>query len=242
MDGNGRWAKEKFLPRVFGHQAGIKTLRSVVESCPNYGVKYLTVYAFSSENWKRPYKEVENLMSLLSFYFQNEKSRLHKEGVCVKVIGDRQKLPSSILDLVDAIEDLTKDNHRFYLQIALSYGGREEITRAAKKLAEKVSSGNILLKDVTEEIFQNFLDTSFAPDPDILIRTGGEMRLSNYLLWQLCYSELFFVEKYWPDFLPDDLEEIIGNFKEKRHRRFGNVSLDAVDDIKMVDVNYAEAS
>lgn len=224
MDGNGRWATKKFLPRVFGHQAGIKSLRSVVECCPEHGVKYLTVYAFSSENWKRPPEEVSHLMSLMGFYFHNEKKRLHDEGVCVKVIGSRHGLPSSVVNLIHDLEDLTQDNDRFYLQIALNYGGRQEIVRAAQKIAHEVALGSVALQDITEEKFRQFLDGgNTVPDPDILIRTGGELRLSNYLLWQLCYSELFFLEKYWPDFTPSDLKRIICDFESKRHRRFGNI-------------------
>jgi undecaprenyl diphosphate synthase len=224
MDGNGRWASKRYLPRIFGHQGGIKALQNILASCAQYGVRYLTVYAFSSENWQRPSEEVKHLMELVRFYFQKEHERMHQEGICIRILGDRTKLPDSVIALIDHIETLTRKNTRFFLQIALSYGGREEITRATGKIIGKVIAGELDPDDIDENTLTNNLDTAGLPDPDLLIRTGGEMRLSNYLLWQLCYTELFFIKKYWPDFSTNDLAEIIHSFYTQRQRRFGTIN------------------
>ncbi len=212
------------MDRIWGHTKGVSTLRDIVRCCPDFGVDYLTVYAFSSENWQRPAQEVSGLLDLFQDYLQKETEELHRQGVCLRIIGDKKRLTAKLQALIQQAEDLTKHNTSLKLQIALSYGSRDEIVGAAKKLALDLANQRLTLNDITCESFSQALETAPWPDPDVLIRTGGERRLSNYLLWQLSYTELFFVDTYWPDFLPKDLEEILASYAQ-RVRRFGRIEL-----------------
>ncbi len=223
MDGNGRWAKSHNLPKLAGHRRGASAVKTVIKSAIESGVPYLTLYGFSSENWKRPSTEVRDLMALLRFYLKSEISILHKEGVRFCVIGDRNRLDDDIVKLIKEAEELTIGNNRLFLSIALSYGGRAEITEAARKLAEQVKAGDINSQDIDEELFEDNLFTSDIPDPDILIRTSGEQRISNFLLWQLAYAEFVFLDVLWPNFSKQDFDEAILSF-QGRERRYGTTS------------------
>ncbi|HRX72576.1 MAG: isoprenyl transferase [Hyphomonas sp.] len=223
MDGNGRWAKARGLPRAAGHERGVEALRRTVEAAPLLGIKHLTVFSFSTENWRRPAAEVSTLFGLLKAYVQRDLSRLTKEGVRIRILGRREGLPADIAELVDKAERETASNSEFCLNIAFNYGGREEILRAARKLALAVQSGGIAVDAVDESTFESFLDTAGIPDPDLLIRTSGEYRLSNFLLWQAAYTELVFTDVLWPDFDKAALERAIAEF-HSRERRFGAVS------------------
>lgn len=220
MDGNGRWAKNRNLPRVAGHKRGAAAVKTTIKSAITAGVRYLTLFGFSSENWKRSEGEVKDLMGLLRFYLKSEISLLHKEGVRFSVIGDRQRLDGDIVKLIDEAEKLTHANTRLSLSIALSYGGRAEITKAAQELAAKVKAGEIEPGDIDEELLGSHLYTSDIPDPDILIRTSGEQRLSNFLLWQLAYTEFVFLDTLWPDFSEQDFADAIDLY-HRRERRYG---------------------
>ncbi|MCO5066029.1 MAG: isoprenyl transferase [Rhizobiaceae bacterium] len=220
MDGNGRWAKARGLPRAAGHRAGVEALRATVRAAPDLGVEWLTLYAFSSENWSRPQSEVSDLMGLLKLFIRRDLAELHKAGVRVRIIGAREGLEQDILALLREAEVLTAGNDRLNLNIAFNYGGRDEIVRAARKLADAARGGEIEPSAITAERFAAELDTSGMPDPDLIIRTSGEMRLSNFLLWQSAYSELVFMPCYWPDFGAQHFEEAIRTFSE-RDRRFG---------------------
>lgn len=224
MDGNGRWAKKRLLPRVAGHKKGADAVRRCVESSVELGITHLTLFGFSSENWKRPVEEVNALMGLLEFYLKNEVKRLHSEGVSIRFIGDRSCLADSIIKSIVECERLTQDNSTLILTIALSYGGRDEITQAAKTLAMKVAAGEMSADDITEDAITQSLYTHDIPDPDLLIRTSGEQRISNFLLWQIAYSEFVFMDVLWPDFnkshLEDALKELSG-----RDRRYGMISV-----------------
>ncbi|WP_166415510.1 polyprenyl diphosphate synthase [Cochlodiniinecator piscidefendens] len=220
MDGNGRWATQKGRPRIFGHQAGAKRVREIVEACPDNNVKYLTIFAFSTENWKRTQTEVAGLMSLFRRYIIKEAENFMKEGVCVRFIGDRIKLDKKLRKLMDDIEEMTANNTRTNLTIALNYGGRDEVARATKRLAEDVAEGRLNPKDVDEETLPRYLDTYVLPDPDLVIRTSGEARISNFLLWQSAYAEYEFIETLWPDFTPDVFEKVLKGYGT-RDRRFG---------------------
>ena len=223
MDGNGRWAKEHGKPRLFGHQNAIQAVREVNESCAELGVKYLTLYAFSTENWNRPGDEVGGLMRLLSQTIKNETSTLLKNGIRLNVIGDTERMSQSIRDeLFRAIENTSKGS-RMELTLALSYSGRWDITNAARKIGQAVKEGTLEPDSITEDIFARYLSTAGRPDPELLIRTSGELRISNFLMWQLAYSELYFTNKYWPDFRKDDLYEAILDYQH-RERRFGKTS------------------
>jgi len=222
MDGNGRWATQKGRPRLFGHHAGAKRVREIVESCPDVGVKYLTIFAFSTENWKRTQSEVAGLMSLFRRYIRREAQALLKEGVRVRFIGDRIKLDDKLVTLMDDLEMLTADNDKVHLTIALNYGGRDEVSRATKRLAYDVSLGKIDPKNVNEETLPKYLDTYFLPDPDLVIRTSGEARISNFLLWQSAYAEYEFIDTLWPDFNSTIFEKLISGYGT-RERRFGAV-------------------
>ncbi|WP_236940086.1 MULTISPECIES: polyprenyl diphosphate synthase [Falsihalocynthiibacter] len=224
MDGNGRWAKSRGRPRLFGHHAGAKRVREIVEACPDYGVKYLTIFAFSTENWKRTQSEVAGLMSLFRRYIQREAQALLKQGVRVRFIGDRLRLDPKLQKLIDNLETLTAENDGVHLTIALNYGGRDEVARATKRMAREVAAGRIDPESVDVETLAQFLDTRFLPDPDLVIRTSGEARISNFLLWQSAYSEYEFTDILWPDFTPDVFGEILKRFGA-RDRRFGAVSL-----------------
>ena len=223
MDGNGRWASQRGRPRLFGHHAGAKRVREMVESCPNLGVKYLTIFAFSTENWKRTQSEVAGLMKLFRRYIEREAKALFRDGVRVRFIGDRQKLDNKLVSLMDNLELFTSCNDKVHLTIALNYGGRDEVTRAAQRLAFEVEQGRLSHKDVDAETLSKFLDTRFLPDPDLVIRTSGEARISNFLLWQSAYAEYEFVDTLWPDFTAVEFGKILLNYSN-RERRFGAVT------------------
>jgi len=220
MDGNGRWARARGLPRSAGHERGAEAVRRAVRGAAQLGVRYLTLYGFSSENWKRPAAEIGDLMSLLRFYLRSEISNLHREGVRIKVIGDRARLAPDIVALIEEAERLTGANAGLTLIMALSYGSRSEIAGAARELARDVAAGRLAPADIDEAAFARHLGTAGIPDPDLLIRTSGEQRLSNFLLWQSAYSELIFVDTLWPDFDKGDLERAIAEF-HGRERRYG---------------------
>ncbi|CUH48381.1 isoprenyl transferase [Ruegeria atlantica] len=222
MDGNGRWAQARNRPRLFGHQAGARRVREVVEACPELGIKYLTVFAFSTENWKRTQVEVAGLMSLFRRYIIKEARNLTKAGVRVRFIGDRVRLDSKLTELMDTLEVATQQNDLVHLTIALNYGGRDEVARATKRLARDVAEGRLRPEDVDEETLPKYLDTHVLPDPDLVIRTSGEARISNFLLWQSAYSEYEFIDTLWPDFTSAELERLCRNFGS-RDRRFGAV-------------------
>ena len=220
MDGNGRWAKARGRPRIYGHRQGVAAVRRVVEAAPTLAIRYLTLFGFSSENWIRPPDEIEELMGLLRFYLRSEIAELHRNGVCLRVIGDRARLAPDIVELVRHAEGLTADNHRLTLTIALSYGGRMEIAAAARSLAREVADGRLRPEDIDEAAVARRLFTADLPDPDLLIRTSGEQRISNFLLWQMAYAELMFVEAHWPDFTGADLSGAVAAYRQ-RDRRFG---------------------
>ena len=222
MDGNGRWAQQRGRPRLFGHQAGARRIREIVNACPDLGVKYLTIFAFSTENWKRTQTEVSGLMSLFRRYIQKEAQDLHDEGVRVRFIGDRVRLEPKLVKLMDELEELTEGNDLVHLTIALNYGGRDEVARATKRLAQEVAAGRLDPETVDTETLARFLDTFVLPDPDLVIRTSGEARISNFLLWQSAYAEYEFTETLWPDFTKDIFGEIIHRYGG-RERRFGAV-------------------
>lgn len=223
MDGNGRWAKEKGQNRVFGHKNALKAVRETIEGSAELGVKYLTLYAFSSENWKRPKLEISVLMELLISTIKKELKTLNENKIRLIAIGDISALPKSgQAELAKAIE-ITKNNNRMTLVLALSYGARLEITHAVKDIVSDVKNGKILEDEINEDLLSKYLSTREIPDPDLLIRTSGECRVSNFLLWQIAYSELLFIDKYWPDFRKKDLNEAIATY-QKRERRFGRIS------------------
>mgnify|MGYP003980732801 CR=1 FL=1 len=223
MDGNGRWAKARGLPRVAGHQRGAEAVRAAVENCQSIGVRYLTLYAFSSENWKRPATEVDDLMGLLRHYLSREVNQLHKSGVRLRCIGERQGLAKDIIRLIEDAEEKTRDNQGLTLQIAVNYGGQNEILSACRSLAGEVADGKLTPDEISEEMFADHLHTAGIPDPDLLIRTSGEKRLSNFLLWQAAYAELVFVDALWPDFSKDELVRAIEEY-HGRDRRYGTTS------------------
>jgi undecaprenyl diphosphate synthase len=223
MDGNGRWAKKRGLPRVAGHHEGVKSVRSIVESCGELGIKYLTLYTFSKENWRRPKSEVTALMRLLISTLRKELQELHKKNVKLTAIGNLNDLPAPVRDeLIDAIH-YTRYNTGLVLNLALSYSGREEIVDAIKSIAEDVKSGRISIEDITEELISNYLYTAHMPDPDLLIRTSGEMRISNFLLYQVAYTEIYITRTLWPDFRKQEFYDALLHYL-KRERRFGMVS------------------
>ncbi len=222
MDGNGRWARSRGLPRSAGHKRGAEAARIAVETAGRMGVRYLTLFAFSSENWKRPETEITDLMGLLRHYLRNEIDHFHKSGVRLRVIGDRSRLSRDIVTLIAAGEERTAANQDMTLIIALNYGGRAEIAAAARRLAEKVAAGQLRPAEIDERALADHLETSDVPDPDLLIRTSGEQRISNFLIWQLAYTELVFLDILWPDFSRNDFEAAIREF-EGRSRRYGAV-------------------
>jgi len=223
MDGNGRWAKEQGKLRIFGHHNGVLSVRDVVEGAAELGVQYLTLYTFSSENWNRPKLEVMAIMELMVSTIHKEIDRLLKNNVCLKAIGDLDMLPEKCHDELAAAIDKTANNTGLVLTLALSYSSRHEIVQAAKNIAVKVQRGELNISDIDEEVFENNLYTHGMPNPELLIRTSGEYRLSNYLLWQIAYAELYFTPKLWPDFRKEDLYEAILDY-QKRERRFGMTS------------------
>jgi undecaprenyl diphosphate synthase len=223
MDGNGRWAKEKGKNRIFGHSNGVESVRQVSECCAELGVKHMTLYAFSTENWNRPKLEVVALMELLVMTIRKETKTLMENNIRLKAIGNLNTLPSRCYnELMESIE-ITKNNTRMELLLALSYSGRDEIIQTTKKLATQVANGELNTEDISEELFSSHLFTHDMPDPELLIRTSGEHRISNFLLWQLAYTEFYFTEKYWPEFRKEDVYEAIINY-QNRERRFGKTS------------------
>jgi undecaprenyl diphosphate synthase len=222
MDGNGRWAKKRNLPRQLGHKAGVEKVKTITKACSERGVNYLTLYAFSTENWSRPLEEVNGLMDLLVVFLKKELDEMHRNNVRIRTIGDLSPLPEKSKNaMINAIEK-TKGNDGIHLIIALNYGSRDEMIRGIKKLAEDVKEGHVTPDDIDDTIFRNYLDTCDIPDPDLLIRTSGEIRLSNFLLWQLAYTEFYFTDIFWPDFDEKALTESIEVY-QGRHRRFGKV-------------------
>ncbi|MFS2009966.1 isoprenyl transferase [Azospirillum sp. CT11-132] len=220
MDGNGRWAKARGLPRTAGHKKGVDAVRRTVEAARELGIGTLTIFSFSSENWRRPEEEVSDLMGLLRFYLRSEVAELHRAGVRLRVIGDRTRLSEDINRLIENAEGLTRDNRVMTLVVALSYGSRLEIVHAARRLAEEVAAGRLSPEAIDEDALSARLYTADIPDPDLIIRTSGEKRISNFLLWQAAYAELVFVDTLWPDFTKRDLEAAIEEF-HRRERRFG---------------------
>jgi len=222
LDGNGRWAKKRHMPRNMGHAQGSKAVERVCEDAYKMGVKYLTVYAFSTENWSRPQEEVDALMNLLRSYMKDCVKISQKNNMRVRIIGDKSRLAADIQESIATLEEASKDNTGLYFQVAINYGGRDEIVRAVKKVATKVKNGELTADQITDEVIASHLDTAGVPDPDLLIRTSAEQRISNFLLWQLSYSEFYFPEVLWPDFTKSDLEKAI-EFYNSRERKFGGL-------------------
>ncbi len=220
MDGNGRWAEERRKPRLAGHKAGVASVRSVVETAREIGVRYLTLYAFSTENWQRPMAEVKGLMALLRTYLESELRTMLKNDIRLFCLGQRERLPGDVLAVLDRVMGETAHCSGMTLNLALSYGGRNEMMRGIRKLAAQCVAGKLHPDSLSEEMLSNCLDTAGQPDPDLLIRTGGEHRLSNFLLWQVSYTELYFTESKWPDFRKDQLLEAVATYG-RRQRRFG---------------------
>ncbi len=223
MDGNGRWAKRRGLPRVAGHKRGVETVREIVETCAQIGVKYLTIYTFSTENWKRPKIEVSTLMRLIVKSLQTETNDLHANNIRLNTIGNTKILPDEVCKELNQAIEKTKNNDKLTLTLALSYSGRWELTEAIKSISEQYKNGNVKLDDINEELISNHLTTSGMPDPDLLIRSGGEFRISNFLLWQIAYAEIYVTKVLWPEFRYTKLIEAIKDY-QKRERRFGLVS------------------
>ena len=222
MDGNGRWAEQRGQPRLVGHHAGAKRIREIVDACPAVGVKYLTIFAFSTENWKRTQSEVSGLMRLFKRYIRRESQNLVDDGVRVRFIGDRINLNEQLVRTMDELELVTADNKKVNLTIALNYGGRDEVTRAVQRLAREIEQQRLTAKEVSAKVLAGFLDTHFLPDPDLVIRTSGEARISNFLLWQSAYAEYEFIETLWPDFNSQEFSQLVLKFRT-RERRYGAV-------------------
>ena len=222
MDGNGRWSKSRFMPRTYGHMVGVETIRKVVKECSRLGVKYLTLYAFSTENWKRPKDEVSALMGLLVKYLRNELEELHKNNVKILTIGDISKLPQACIEELDHAKEKTKDNRGLVMSLALNYGGRNDLVNAVKKISQEVVDGKISVDDIGDDLISSHLSTKESPDPDLVVRTSGEQRLSNFLLWELAYSEFYFADVHWPDFDEKELQKAIFAY-QSRDRRFGGI-------------------
>ncbi len=222
MDGNGRWAKKRLLPRNAGHKKGAQVVEQIVEDAEGLGIKFLTVYAFSTENWKRPKEEVDALMELLSNYLKDCIERADKNNMIVRVIGDKTALRADIVEKIDELEKVSSKNTGITFTIAINYGSRDEMTRAMRNMAKDIENGTVKSEDINEKMFEEYLDTKGMPDPDLLIRTSGEERLSNYLLWQLAYSEFYFTDVLWPDFDRDELINAIVKYNG-RERRYGGI-------------------
>lgn len=222
LDGNGRWAKKRMLPRNVGHAQGSKTVEKICEECDKLGIRYLTVYAFSTENWKRPQKEVDALMKLLRQYLSDCIKRSTKNNMCVRVLGDITALDQEFRDKIEELETVSKNNTGLHFQVALNYGGRDELVRSIRNVCKDVQSGKITPEQIDEDLFSDYLDSKGIPDPDLLIRTSGEQRLSNFLPWQLAYSEFYFTDVLWPDFDRNELIKAV-EFYNTRDRRFGGV-------------------
>ncbi|HHV51609.1 MAG TPA: isoprenyl transferase [Clostridiales bacterium] len=222
MDGNGRWAQKRSLPRQAGHRRGAQTFREITRYCEKIGIKYLTVYAFSTENWRRPKPEVDGLMKLFKEYLEESLTDFRNENIRTRFIGDISALSPDIRELMREAEELTKDKTGLCLNIAINYGGREELANAAKRIARDVAEGRLSVDEITEEQFEKYLYTAGQPDPDLILRPSGEYRTSNFLLWQSAYAEYVFMDVLWPDFKPDDLDRALHEYA-KRNRRFGGV-------------------
>lgn len=220
LDGNGRWAKSKGMPRNYGHVQGAKTVETICEEAYRMGIQYLTVYAFSTENWNRPQDEVSALMGLLRNYMKTCLKTAAKNNMCVRIIGEKERLDDDIRTRMEELEQATKDNTGLHFQIAINYGGRDEICRAVRRIAQQLKEGQLEAADVTEDVFGGFLDTRGIPDPDLLIRTCNEQRISNFLLWQLAYTELYFTDVAWPDFSKEELVKAVEAYNH-RDRRYG---------------------
>lgn len=222
LDGNGRWAKSRHMPRNYGHKAGADNLERVIEDAWDLGIKYLTVYAFSTENWKRSVEEVTGIMTILRDFLKRSIDKANKNNMKVCIIGERSRLDDDIIQAIDELEEATRDNTGIQFNVALNYGGRDEITRATRRIAEKLQSGELSIQDITEDTITESLDTAGIPDPDLLIRTSGEIRISNFLPWQIAYSEFYFCDTLWPDFDREELVKAI-DYYNGRDRRFGGV-------------------
>jgi len=220
MDGNGRWARKRFLPRVAGHPAGVKSIHKIINACLDYGIPYVTLFAFSSENWKRPQEEVSLLMQLFMKVLSNEVEEMHQKGIRLKLVGDRSRFQKELVDLIEFAEAKTASNYRLTLTIAANYGGKWDVLQAVQRIAKDRPESLI---DIDEEVLKKYLSLAYAPDPDLFIRTGGEHRISNFLLWQTAYSELYFTDELWPDFDRKSLEQALDSFA-RRERRFGQTS------------------
>lgn len=222
MDGNGRWAKSRNLPRTMGHKAGVETIRRIIKEADRLGIKYVTFYAFSTENWKRPETEVNALMNLLVQYLKDEIIDLHNNGVILRILGDIENIPGKCRKQIEEAVTLTKDNEGLVLNIAFNYGGRDEILRSVKLIIDDIEQGKINKNDIDQKLFSNYLYTKDSPDPDLIIRPSGEQRISNFLLWQCAYSEFWYSNVNWPDFKERDLQQAIYDY-QNRDRRFGGV-------------------
>jgi len=229
MDGNGRWANKRHLPRAAGHKAGVKSTRKIVENCAKNKIEALTIFAFSSENWNRPKAEVSSLMSLFVSTIMAEVKKLNKKNVCVKFIGDRTRFSENLQKSINESEVLTRTNTGLQLNIAANYGGRWDVVNACKAIAEEIKNNKMTVGDVDEETFDSFMSLNKMPVPDLFIRTGGEQRISNFLIWQLAYSELYFVDTLWPDFSDDDFTAAL-DWYAGRQRRFGKTGQQLIDD------------
>lgn len=223
MDGNGRWAAQHRLPRLEGHRKGVKALRRTIEAAIELGIEHLTVFAFSQENWQRPEEEITGLMMLIRQALKKELAELHSNGIRLQVFGELEQLPKDIQQLIESSHTLTQDNTRLHLNVAISYGGRQDIIKMVQRIARRVAEGSLPLDEVNEVLVKRYLATASIPDPDLLIRTSGEQRISNFMLWEMSYTELFFTQRLWPDFQKADLEEAIAAFTS-RERRYGKVS------------------
>jgi undecaprenyl diphosphate synthase len=227
MDGNGRWAKQRALPRTLGHRAGVNALKRTVQGAADLGLEWLTVFGFSTENWSRPAAEVAELMSLLKNYVKSDLARLESEGARLRVIGRRSDLAPDVLEVIEHAEERTRHNDRFHLQVAFNYGGRADIAEAARRYAQAVLSGDVSADVADEQAFSRYLSTAEGPPPDLIIRTSGERRLSNFLLWEAAYAELVFQDVLWPDYGPEHLKAALEDFKS-RERRYGGADVDDV--------------
>lgn len=222
LDGNGRWAKKRMMPRQYGHAKGAQVVEQICEDAWNMGIQYLTVYAFSTENWNRPDSEVKILMDIFSKYMVDKLQKVGQKNMKIRFIGERSRLDKAMIEKIENLEESTKDNTGLNFTVALNYGSRDEMVRAMRKMAAEIKEGKLEPEDITEEKYNTYLDTAELPDPDLLIRTSGELRLSNYLLWQLAYTELYVTDCLWPDFDEKELEKAIFQYN-KRDRRFGGV-------------------
>ncbi len=223
MDGNGRWAKKRLLPRTMGHREGMKSIKRIVEACMELKIQVLTVFAFSTENWRRPQNEVSYLMDLLIEFLNKELQEMHENDIRIKILGDFSSLPKNCVDSIEHALQLTSENQKMTFNLAINYGGRTEILQAVKRLGQEISEGRINTSDISEEVFSSYLYTNTMPDPDLLIRTAGELRLSNFLLWQIAYTELWITDVTWPEFTKEHLLQAITEY-QKRDRRFGGLS------------------